>query len=54
MGLVNAQKLVTLMGGRLECEARHSGGTRFWFRLVLPRAQSTSSTDGASSELKAA
>jgi signal transduction histidine kinase/DNA-binding NarL/FixJ family response regulator len=38
LGLTIAHQLVTLMGGKLVCEANEGGGSLFWFQVVLERA----------------
>ena len=40
LGLAISSELVTLMGGKLEVSSRPGDGTRFWFRVDLPRKRS--------------
>lgn len=41
LGLAITQRLVELMGGRIDFENRESGGTRFWFEIPLTAASTT-------------
>jgi signal transduction histidine kinase/ActR/RegA family two-component response regulator len=41
LGLALARELVELMGGRIGCEPRASGGARFWFETPLERETTT-------------
>lgn len=40
LGLTISQRLITLMGGRLQVESEEHRGSRFWFELALPPAPS--------------
>ena len=44
LGLVIAQKLVNLMGGRIELSSEPGKGSSFWFSLELPLAQPIAAT----------
>lgn len=51
LGLAITNDLVTLMGGRLECDSRPGAGSRFWFDLPLPQVAGAESVEPTGQEL---
>ncbi len=41
LGLAISRSLVTMMGGKLECDGSPGRGARFWFSLALPQAEAS-------------
>lgn len=44
LGLVISQRLITAMGGNIELESEENKGSRFYFTLILPRADKAEDT----------